>query len=210
MAAMRGGLLGEALTNARLADARLDFGDVAQIIPAGCTALDSYRQIRSTEPRRMATAQTRFEAAAARRNGELAAPALVDLNLGGAGQDFALLGIQPTGEITMLLDGRDAFQKALANPRGRDHRPRQRPLPADRSRPTHIGWSGLMFVTGRGPFDAGLLAAPVDLRNPDWQRQFRSAASANGWRAEMVWYESCRDGAASDSVSQSPLPRPVD
>ena len=29
-----------------------------------------------------------------------------------------MLGIQPTGEITMLLDGRAAFQSALANPQG--------------------------------------------------------------------------------------------
>jgi eukaryotic-like serine/threonine-protein kinase len=191
-------MLGEALTNARLSDARLDFGDVAQIIPAGCTALDSYRQIRSTEPRRMATTQTRFEAAT-RDDGQLAAPALVDLNLGGAGEDFALLGIQPTGEITMLLDGRDAFQNALANPQGGIT-----DLGNNRYRlmisTTHIGWSGLMFVTGRGPFDAGLLAPTVDSRNPDWQRLFRNAASANGWRAEMVWYESVdrvADGAAS-------------
>jgi serine/threonine-protein kinase len=180
-------LLGEALSDARLSDVRLDFGDVAQIIPAGCTALNSYRQIRSTEPRRMATTQTRFEAAP-RGDGQLAAPALVDLNLGGAGQDFALLGIQPTGEITMILDGRDAFQSALANPQGGIA-----DLGNDRYRltisTTHIGWSGLMFVTGRGPFDVSLMAAEVDSRNPDWQRQFRSAASANGWRAEMVWYQ---------------------
>ncbi|MEA3013784.1 MAG: eukaryotic-like serine/threonine-protein kinase [Sphingomonadales bacterium] len=180
-------LLGEALTDARLSDVRLDFGDVAQIIPAGCTALNSYRQIRSTEPRRMATTQTRFEAAP-RTDGLLAAPALVDLNLRGAGQDFALLGIQPTGEITMILDGRDAFQSALANPQGGIT-----DLGNNRYRllisTTHIGWSGLMFVTGRGPFDASLLTAEVESRNPDWQRQFRSAASANGWRAEMVWYQ---------------------
>jgi hypothetical protein len=180
-------MLGEALSAARV-DARVDFGDVAQIIPAGCTALDSYRQIRSTEPRRMATTQTRFEAAP-RGDGQLAAPALVDLNLGAAGQDFALLGIQPTGEITMILDGRGAFQSALANPQGGIT-----DLGNNRYRllisTSHIGWSGLMFVTGRGPFDAGLLAATVESRNPDWQRLFRNAASANGWRAEMVWYES--------------------
>jgi serine/threonine protein kinase len=181
-------MLGEALTGARLNDARIDFGDVAQIIPAGCTALDSYRQIRSTEQRRMATTQTRFEAAP-RGDGQLAAPALVDLNLGGAGQDFALLGIQPTGEITMLLDGRAAFRSALANPQGgiTDLGNNRYRLMISTS---HIGWSGLMFVTGRGPFDAGLLAATVESRNPDWQRLFRNAASANGWRAEMVWYES--------------------
>ncbi len=181
-------LLGEALADARLANVQLDFSDVAQIIPAGCTALDSYRQIRSTEPRRMATTQTRFEAAP-RADGQLAAPALVDLNLEGAAQDFALLGIQPTGEITMLLDGRVAFQTALENPEGG-----VTDLGGGRYRltisTTHIGWSGLMFVTGRGPFDASLLAASVDSRNPDWQRQFRSTASAQGWRAEMVWYES--------------------
>jgi eukaryotic-like serine/threonine-protein kinase len=190
-------MLAQALSGARV-DASLEFGDVAQIIPAGCTALDSYRQIRSTEPKRMATTQTRFEAAP-RGDGQLAAPAVVDLNLGGAGRDFALLGIQPTGEITMLLDGRAAFQSALANPQGGIT-----DLGNNRYRlaisTTHIGWSGLMFVTGRGPFDAGLLAPTVDSRNPDWQRLFRNAASANGWRAEMVWYESVdrvADGAAS-------------
>jgi serine/threonine-protein kinase len=192
-------LLGEALTDARLSDVRLDFGDVAQIIPAGCTALNSYRQIRSTEPRRMATTQTRFEAAP-RGDGQLTAPALVDLNLGGASQDFALLGIQPTGEITMILDGRGAFQSALANPQGGIT-----DLGNNRYRllisTTHIGWSGLMFVTGRGPFDASLMTAEVESRNPDWQRQFRSAASANGWRAEMVWYQTVDQQPGRGSAS---------
>ena len=97
-------------------------------------------------------------------------------------------GIQPTGEITMLLDGRGAFQTALANPGGGIT-----DLGNNRYRllisTTHICWSGLMFVTGRGPFDAGLLAATVESRDPDWQRLFRNAASANGWLAEMVWYQ---------------------
>ena len=181
-------IIGEALGGARLADVRLEFGDVAQILPAGCTALDAFRGIRSTEPRRMTSAEPRFEASP-RGDGLLAAPALIDLNLTGAGPDFALLGIQPTGEITMLLDGRAAFENALGDPGGGIA-----DLGGGRYRltisTTHIGWSGLMFVTGQGPFDAALLAPDVGARDPDWQRRFRGIASSNGWRGEMVWYES--------------------
>jgi serine/threonine-protein kinase len=195
-------MIGEALTDAGLSDVSLEFGDVAQILPAGCTALDSYRQMRSTDAHRMSAARPRFEAVR-RGDGRLASSALIDLNLDGAGPDFALLGIEPSGEITPLIEGRAAFRAALASPQGGIT-----DLGNNRYRlnvfTDHIGWSGLMLVTGQGPFERSLLAAEVNARTPDWQRRFRSAASSNGWRAEMVWYESV------DRIPDAPAAAPAD
>ena len=69
-------------------------------------------------------------------------------------RDFALLGIQPSGEITLLLQNRAEFEQALAHslggrPISREGNGRFR-IHIDSD---HDGWSGIMLISGRGPFD---------------------------------------------------------
>jgi len=182
-----------ALAQANLQNPTVNFDDVAPITQAGCSALDAFRQIRARDGGHLTTAQPRFEMvmqAAGNYSGREAATARLDLDVGDSG-DFALVGIQPSGDISVIVADRAAFEQALASSRG--GRPIQRigngryavHIDAD-----HTGWSGIMLVSGQGPFDLGLLQPAVGQRGPDWSERFRQAAAQRGWRTEMVWYES--------------------
>ena len=62
----------------------------------------------------------------------------------------------------------------------------------------HQGWSGIILISGQGPFPQDVVAPQVGARGPTWQQRFLSMAAERGWRVEMVWYESInrvREGA---------------
>ncbi len=107
--------LGQALTRAGLANASLSFADVASITPAGCSALDTYRQIRNDGVSRISTNQTRYEMAPLQSGqyaGQPGATVVLEINPGNA-PDFALVGIEPSGVITTLIPNRDALLAAI-------------------------------------------------------------------------------------------------
>jgi serine/threonine-protein kinase len=142
----------------------------------------------------MSVAQPRFEMETQSEGpyaGRAAANAIVDLNLADQDLDFALAGIEPSGAITMLLGSRADFQRALAEsvngrPINNEGGGRFR-LAIDLD---HRGWSGLLLVSGRGPFPPALVSPPIGERGPDWQGALLGAAANFGWRTEMVWFES--------------------
>jgi eukaryotic-like serine/threonine-protein kinase len=197
--------IGEALSRAGLANAHVTFGDVASINQAGCSALDTYRQVRAVDGSHISVTAPRYEMvtqADGPYRGAAAANALVDLNPGGA-TDFALLGIEPSGEITLLLDSRAAFEEQLRQSQnGRpisDEGDGRYRIHVDLN---HRGWSGLLLITGSGPFDAAVVRPLVGHRGPDWQQQFLAAASGSNWRSEMIWFESVnRDPDAIEAGS---------
>ena len=182
------GEIGQALTRAGLADATTSFSDVATIIPAGCSALDTFRSIRNSGASRITSPQTRYELSILTEGdgaGQLGAQVPIEIDTSGA-PDFALLGIQPTGEITPLVLSRSVLQQAIANGNSQ-----VTDLGGDRYRITiditHNGWSGFLLLSGQGPFDAGLLAPSVGDRGPNWQQQFLAAASSGTWRGNLTW-----------------------
>ena len=185
--------IGRALASAGLADVRLEFRDVAAIAPGGCAALDVYRQFRSTERPRLAASQPRYEMvtqAGGDYAGRAAANAVLELNLDG-GTDFSLLGIEPSGAITRLIADRRQFEQVVAQSQG------GRPI-SDQGNGRyrlnidvdHDGWSGILLISGRGPFPGPLVAPALGERGPDWRDRFVDAAGNLGWRTEMVWFES--------------------
>jgi serine/threonine-protein kinase len=185
----------QALSGAGLEDARLDFGDVAPITPAGCAALDTYRQIRASSDYRLSVPQSRFEMVMQPPGtpyaGENAANAVISFNFGGAGSDFAILGIEPSGAIAPLIGDRNNFEQVLEQSVGGrpifDEGNGRYRLNIDLD---HQGWSGIILVSGQGPFDPATVAPPFGSRGPAWQQQFLSAAAEKNWRVEMVWFES--------------------
>jgi serine/threonine-protein kinase len=214
--------LNEALTGAGLRNARLDVGDVAQILPAGCAALDTYRQVRATSDLRLTVPQPRFEMMLQPPNmvyaGQQASNAVINFNFDDANLDFAILGIEPSGAISTIIPNRAAFDAAArqsvnGRPITDEGNGRYR-LNVDLD---HQGWSGVILVSGRSPFDEDVVAPPIGARGPSWQQRFLSAAAERNWRIEMVWFESvdrvpgdrARAVAAAPAVAPTPAPEPA-
>jgi serine/threonine-protein kinase len=180
--------LSRALSGAGIANATVNLNDVASIMPAGCSALDTYRQIRNDGASRISASQTRYEMAQLQSGqyaGQIGASAVIEINPGDS--DFALVGIEPTGAITMLISNREALINAMGQPGSEitDQGNGRYRINID---VTHSSWSGVMLVTGTN-FDAALLAPQVGARGPDWTQQFLSAASSGNWRGDMVWFQ---------------------
>jgi eukaryotic-like serine/threonine-protein kinase len=186
--------LRSALVQAGAQNPELNFGDVAPIRQAGCAVLDALRQIRAPAGGHLSSPSTRYEMSVQQDGdyaGRAASNPVLDLDLGDPRQDIALLGIEPSGRITVLLRSRAHFEQILAGsvggrPVSREGNGRFR-IHIDSD---HDGWSGLALLAGRGPFDPALIAPDIGARGPEWRDRFIAAAGRGRWTAEMVWYES--------------------
>ena len=180
--------ISRALTGQKIGNADIDFEAVSPITQSGCAALDAYRQIRSPDGGRLAVPQHKFEMRmqppGAAYAGVVAANAVISLNPGAG--DFALVGIEPSGVISDEIANRAAFDK-LPSPvpvtKEGENRFRLQ-LDAD-----HTGWSGILLLTGKGPFDKDIVAPGLGARGPDWLNRFVSTAAEHGWQSDMVWYK---------------------
>ncbi|MFV0623294.1 protein kinase [Sphingomonas sp. ac-8] len=183
----------------KLPPSRIDFAEVASITQSGCAALDAYRQIRATGRPRLSVAQRQFEMRMQPEGkvyaGKMAASAVIGIAIDDPSLDFALLGIDPSGKIWSLIDNRAAFAEALRN--SKDGVPIQ-DLGNDGYRLQidldHLGWSGLLLVTGKGPFEPAVLAPPLGNRGADWRDRIATLAGERGWRTEMIWFRSVEEG----------------
>ena len=108
----------------------------------------------------------------------------IEIDTGGV-PDFALVGIQPSGEITPLLLGRSALQQAIASSNSQisDQGNGRYRITID---VTHNGWSGFLLLTGTGPFDSGLIAPQCRRARPELaaaiprRRELRQLAGQHG------------------------------
>ncbi|EGI55306.1 kinase domain protein [Sphingomonas sp. S17] len=176
----------------------IDFADVSPITQSGCAALDAYRQIRATGRNRLSVPQRRFEMRTqppgSAYAGKLAANAIIGITIGNPSLDFALVGLEPSGAIDMLIPNRAAFEEQMRASRngvpitdlGGDRYRLQLDL-------DHQGWSGLLLITGKGPFDASVIAPPLGARDAAWRTTFVERAAERGWQADMIWFRSVDD-----------------
>jgi tRNA A-37 threonylcarbamoyl transferase component Bud32 len=176
----------------------IDFAEVSPITQSGCAALDAFRQIRTTGRNRLSVPQRRFEmrtqTAGTAYEGKVAASAVVGIAIGDPSLDFALVGLEPSGAIDMLIPNRAAFAEQVR--KSRDGLPIT-DLGGDRYRLQidldHEGWSGLLLVTGKGPFDANVIAPPLGQRDAAWRTTLVERAAEHGWQADMIWFRSVDD-----------------
>jgi eukaryotic-like serine/threonine-protein kinase len=52
------------------------------------------------------------------------------------------------------------------------------------------GWSGIVLIVGRGPFERSLFDQSSGAAQGNWSSRFLTAARAGGWTTEMAWYQS--------------------
>lgn len=176
----------------------IDFSDVSPITQSGCAALDAYRQIRAPSGNRLSVPQHRFgmrmQPAGTAYAGSLAANAIIGITIGDPRLDFALVGLEPSGKIDMLIPNRAAFMQEVAKSSGgvpiTDLGNDRYRLQIDLD---HEGWSGLLLVTGKGPFEPNAIAPPLGQRGADWREKLVSLAAERGWQADMVWFRSVHD-----------------
>ena len=184
--------IARALQQQKVTGADIDFGEVAQITQSGCAVLDAYRQVRAPGSRRLSVPQRKFELRKQPTDSEApgvnAANAIIGVQVGDPAKDFALVGLEPAGILTTLFPSRAAFTSQETGG-GFDIKDQG----GDRFRlgllVDHANWSGLLLLTGKGPFDPAVIAPPIGARGPDWTNRFVSAAAANGWQADMVWFK---------------------
>jgi serine/threonine-protein kinase len=186
--------LTKAVTTAGVANPAISFADVAQIQPAGCSALNAFRQINKAEPGSLTASQYKFERsvqpAGLAYEGQKAA--VVNINLKPGDQNFSLLGIEPSGAITQIFADRAAFDEFRKQEEGT---PAEQRVVTDlgddgysvKISSDHEGWTGYLFLKGKEPFPKEVTAPALGARGPSWQESFATAAADRDWKAAMVW-----------------------
>jgi eukaryotic-like serine/threonine-protein kinase len=180
------GQIYQALTAAGVPNPTLNFDDVAFIRPEGCSALSALGQIRRPGGGGISVPQPEFERVSNLENSNFdkASRALVTVKPQGA-QNFTLLGIEPAdGKVTQIIPDRQTFESL---PVVEQVQPGEYQLTLDMD---HIGWTGLILITGDGPFDEALLATDDAKRTLAWRSNFLATASERDWKSEMIWFRS--------------------
>ena len=115
------------------------------------------------------------------QNGTLAADPEIELDLNQMPDDMALFGLEETGAITPLIMGKaELSQFVTTTPRPG--------VTAFKLTTDHKGWSGILLLKGKGPFDPKLLEKEPGEVSESWVNRFLSTAKAQGWKSEMIWY----------------------
>ena len=184
-----------ALTRAGLPNTNTDFSAIAPIEPGGCSALNAYRQIRYIGSPRLSTTQLVWDMHLLKTGdyaGEQGAQPIITLDVADPKVDLTLLGIAPSGIIDQPLPSRAFLDRTVAQmaaikadnlvklPNGSY----QVKMDID-----HQGWSGLVLITGKGPFPPDIVKPPLGARNIAWQDRFATYAAQHGWKADMLWFK---------------------
>jgi serine/threonine-protein kinase len=177
------GQISDALKRVGLQAPSIDM-DVSPIPANMCRPIEAFNQIRAGGAGRLSVAQHKFEmdvlpASAGPDGGKLGAQAVFTLNLAGLTDDMTLVGLDEAGEMKQMAATKSEIIPYLD------------PLPNEtyhfRFNTTHTGWSGILMLTGKGPFDASLTGDSKS-RDDGWADRFLKEANERGWRSEMVWY----------------------
>jgi len=189
-----------ALRGAGFTNANADFSAIAPIEPGGCAAINAYRQFRNTDATRLTTAQrlwTMQRAAQGNQPGKLVANPIIRFAADDSRADLTLFGIEPSGVIGVLFSSRKDLDAAVASSLADVRKGAKETNPTKigpdqyevKLNIDHEGWSGLVLLTGRGPFPADVVTPPLGARNMAWQNRFATMADRQGWKADMLWFK---------------------
>ena len=171
------------------ANGGVDISAVAQADQGACAALDAFRSFRAPAGAgpALASAQPSYQITRA-ADGKLAGEPTITLAPRSPAQDFALLRLDTAGRINVVYGSRQAFNAARqSNASIVDQGSDAYTVQAEALNAP--GATGLLLLTGAGPFDPSLLARPPSARDVSWIDQVRQAATAGGWKSSMTWYK---------------------
>ncbi|HLY81298.1 MAG TPA: serine/threonine-protein kinase [Caulobacteraceae bacterium] len=164
----------------------VDIGAVAQADQGACSALDAFRSFKAPVGG-LASAQPAYQITRG-ADGKLTGQPTITLAPRSVAQDFALLRMDTFGRISVVYGSRQAFDAARQGDTSIvDQGGDAYTVQADAL--NVAGTTGLLLLTGKGPFDPSLLAKPPGARDVTWIDQVRQAATAGGWKASMAWYK---------------------
>ncbi len=170
--------------------AKVDFEDVAPIQPVACSVLDAYRTFKSPVIGDLGTDQVKYEKTLVPNgpnSGQSLAKPQIHISASAMRGDIALIGIETSGAMTVFPDKQTLLNLISAGTTEGSIKPDGSiSFIVDQS---EVGWSGILIVHGRGPFDAALIAPPPNARGADWSARLEAAAKAQGWKADMVWFK---------------------
>lgn len=181
-----------ALAKAGLKAGAIDFSDVSPVSANMCRPIEAFLKVRAQGSTRLEVAQRKFEmnvlpADAGADAGRLGAQATFTVNLAGLGDEMTLVGLDEAGEMQQMATSKAEIEQnaqALGNGSYRFT-----------LNTTHSGWSGILVLTGKGPFDPALFTSSSGTRGGDWADRFLTLARTRGWRSEMVWYRTVDEAA---------------
>jgi serine/threonine-protein kinase len=166
-----------------------DFSDVAPITASECGSVDAFRAIRATGATRLTVPQRTFEVAklppTSQYAGQLGGQAIVNFDLSEI-TEFSLFGLEPSGDISIMVANRKNFETLRKEGVFIDLGKGRYRFSVDIN---HLGWSGILLLTGKSGFSSGLVEGPARSRGADWPQRFAAAAKAGDWRSEMVWFK---------------------
>jgi serine/threonine-protein kinase len=177
-------LIQDALERKGLQAPSIEMSDVSPISANMCRPVEAFNQIRADGVARLTVAQRKFEmnflpSRPDQDSRQLGAEVVFNLNLAGFGEDMTLVGLDEAGKMSQVGANRKEIEGYLEK------------LPNDSYRfrfdTTHSGWSGILMLTGKAPFNADLDNDSRG-RGADWSDKFLKLARERGWKAEMVWY----------------------
>jgi eukaryotic-like serine/threonine-protein kinase len=178
--------IGKMLKQGGMEAGNIDFSDVSPIEASMCRPVESFNQIRDPGLNHLDVAQRKFEMdvldmpEAGAEQGKVGARAVFNLDLSGLPDEMSLVGINESGEMGQITTNKAELVQASEAMGGERHR--------FSLFTTHTGWSGIMMLHGKPPFDAQL-TGDSKARGPDWADKFLAKAKQQGWKAEMVWYK---------------------
>ncbi|MEZ5749057.1 MAG: serine/threonine-protein kinase [Caenibius sp.] len=174
----------------KLLDARgvrasvIDFSDVSPVDERDCGQIEAFHAIRDAGGARLSSAQRQFEMVKLGKDagsdaGQLGAIAIITVDLSGLAGEAALIGMEEDGSMSLITSRKADLQGV------EELRPQVYRLHLST---THKGWSGIVMLSGNGPFDQALLNGKASDRGPDWAERFAALAQQRGWKSDMVWY----------------------
>ena len=180
------------LKSAGVGGVSVNYADIASVPASFCGPLEAFGQFKSSGVGRLTLPQKRFEMAPLAGNlpkeylGQLGTRAIIEIDVQGTTGQTALVAIGETGEMQLLSVNMTGLDKDFLQPEG--NRRYRLTLPT-----TNAGWSGILLIDGKGPFNRPLFDHSAGSLGQDWPQKFTAAAKAQSWKTEMVWFQSVND-----------------